>query len=108
MLDEQGQLFVRTFTRGKAKGEYEVDVFDAEGRFIAQFITKSDLKLFKKNKAYGIEKTADGFWVIKRYALSWEKWSSFFPKASTVFIQSNFLTAKTFWYPRCSLCLIFS
>lgn len=72
-LDEQGRLFVRTFTKGKAKGEYVVDVFDAEGRFIAQFITKSDLKLFKKNKAYGVEKTAEGFVVIKRYDVSWRK-----------------------------------
>jgi hypothetical protein len=67
-LDEQGR-----FTKGKAKGEYVVDVFDAEGRFIAQFITKSDLKLVKKNKAYGVEKTADGFVVVKRYAVSWGK-----------------------------------
>lgn len=71
-LDEQGRLFVRTFTKGKAKGEYVVDVFDAEGRFIAQFITKSDLKLIKKNKAYGVEKTADGFLVIKRYKVTWQ------------------------------------
>jgi hypothetical protein len=69
VLDEQGRLFVRTFTEGRAKDEYVVDVFDIEGRFIAQFITKSDLKFFKKNKAYGVEETADGFWVIKRYAV---------------------------------------
>lgn len=72
-LDEQGLLFVRTFTKGKAKGEYVVDVFDTEGRFIAQFNTKSDFKLVKRNKAYGVEKTADGFLVIKRYAISWGK-----------------------------------
>jgi len=70
-LDEQGRLFVRTFTKGKAKDEYVVDVFDAEGHFIAQFITKSDLKLIKKNKAYGVEKTAEGFLVIKRYKVTW-------------------------------------
>jgi len=70
VLDEKGRLFVRTFTKGKAEDGYEVDVFDAKGRFIAQFATKSDLKLFKKNKAYGVEVTADGFLVIKRYAIS--------------------------------------
>lgn len=70
-LDEQGRLFVRTFTKGKTKGEYVVDVFDAEGCFIAQFTTKSDLKLFKKNKAYGVEETADGLLVIKRYKVTW-------------------------------------
>ncbi len=71
-LDEQGRLFVRTFTKGKAKGEYVVDVFDTEGRFITQFITKSDLKLIRKNKAYGVEKTTEGFVVIKRYNVTWQ------------------------------------
>jgi hypothetical protein len=73
VLDEYGRLYVRTFTKGRAKDEYLVDVFDAKGRYIAQFITKSDLKLFKKNKVYGVEETADGFLVIKRYAVSWRK-----------------------------------
>jgi hypothetical protein len=31
VLDDQGRLFVRTFTKGKAKGEYQVEVFDAQG-----------------------------------------------------------------------------
>jgi hypothetical protein len=69
LLDDQGRLYVRTFTKGKAKGEYEIDVFDPEGKFIAQFITKSDLRLWKAGKAYGIEETDEGYQVIKRYAV---------------------------------------
>jgi hypothetical protein len=69
LLDDQGRLYVRTFTKGKAKGEYEIDVFDAEGKFFAQFITKSDLRLWKAGKAYGIEETDEGYQVIKRYAV---------------------------------------
>jgi len=72
LLDDQGWLYVRTFTKGKAKGEYEFDVFDAEGKFIAQFITKSDLRLWKAGKAYGIEETDEGYQVIKRYSVSTE------------------------------------
>ncbi len=72
ILDEQGRLFVRTYNKDETEGGVVADVFDAEGRFIAQFITKSDLKLFKKNKAYGVEVTADGFWVVKRYAVTWK------------------------------------
>ena len=72
LLDDQGRLYVRTFTKGKAKGEYEIDVFDAEGKFIAQFITKSDLRLWKAGKAYGIEETDEGYQVIKKYAVSTE------------------------------------
>ena len=72
LLDDQGRLYVRTFTKGKAKGEYEFDVFDAEGKFIAQFITKSDLRLWKAGKAYGIEETDEGYQVIKRYSVLME------------------------------------
>jgi hypothetical protein len=72
VLDDHGRLFVRTFTKGKAKGEYVFDVFDPEGVFFAQFISKSDLRLFKSGKAYGIEETDDGYQVIKRYSLSSE------------------------------------
>jgi hypothetical protein len=71
-LDDQERLYVRTFTKGKAKDEWEVDVFDAEGKFIALLVTKSDLRLIKEGKAYGIEETDDGFRVIKRYAVSAE------------------------------------
>jgi hypothetical protein len=71
-LDDQERLYVRTFTKGKAKDEWEVDVFDAEGKFIALLVTKSDLRLIKEGKAYGIEETEDGFRVIKRYSLSAE------------------------------------
>jgi len=72
LLDDQGRLYVRTFMKGKAKGEYEIDVFDPEGRFIAQFITKSDLRLWKAGKAYGIEESDEGYQVIKRYSVSTE------------------------------------
>jgi hypothetical protein len=69
ILDEQGGLFVRTYN--KAKDGVVVDVFNAEGCFVAQFTTKSDLKLFKKNKAYGVEMTGEGLLVVKRYGVTW-------------------------------------
>ncbi len=72
VLDDQGRMFVRTYTKGKTKGEYEIDVFDPEGRFISQFITKADLRLIRAGKAYGIEETDEGYQVIKRYTVSME------------------------------------
>jgi hypothetical protein len=72
LLDDKGRLYVRTFTKGKAKGEYEIDVFDPNGVLVVQFITKSDLRLWKAGKAYGIEETDEGYQVIKRYAVSTE------------------------------------
>lgn len=72
VLDNEGRMYVRTYTKGKLKGEYVIDMFDPEGRFIAQFITKADLRLIKGGKAYGIEESAEGFQVIKRYAVLME------------------------------------
>ncbi|MDH4271509.1 MAG: 6-bladed beta-propeller [Candidatus Aminicenantes bacterium] len=72
LLDDQGRMYVRTYTKGKVKGEYVIDVFDPEGRFISQFISKTDLRLIKADKAYGIEETDEGYQTIKRYAVSME------------------------------------
>ncbi|MGB7297557.1 MAG: 6-bladed beta-propeller [Candidatus Aminicenantales bacterium] len=72
VLDDQGRLFVRTFTKGKAKGEYRIEVFGTDGVFVAQFITKADLRFLEAGKAYGIEETDEGYQTIKRYAVSME------------------------------------
>lgn len=69
-LDEQGRLFVRTWEKGKNKDEYLIDIFDAEGRFISQFATKADIRLWKNQKMYAIEETEEGFKVIKQYSVS--------------------------------------
>jgi len=70
-LDEQDRLFVRTWVKGKEEGAYIVDVFDAEGRFISQFETKLDFRVWKGDKVYGLEENEDGFMLIKRYRVSW-------------------------------------
>ncbi|MBN1224456.1 MAG: 6-bladed beta-propeller [Candidatus Aminicenantes bacterium] len=71
ILDEQDRLFVRTWIKGKEKGAYIVDVFDAEGRFISQFETKLDIRVCKGDKIYGVEDNEDGFLLVKRYRISW-------------------------------------
>ncbi len=70
IVDEKGRMLVRTNKKGKVKDEYEVDVFDTEGRFIAQFLSRADLRVWQGNKLYGIEETEEGFRLIKRYTLS--------------------------------------
>lgn len=71
-LDEQGRIFVRTWEKGEVNGEYIFDIFNPEGIFIAQYISKADIRLWKDNKMYSIEETDDGFKVIKRYGVYWE------------------------------------
>ncbi len=72
-IDEQGRLFVRTFEKGKAEGEYFFDIFDSEGRYIARLAHKADSRLWKNNKLYSVEESEEGFKVIKRYSVFWEK-----------------------------------
>ncbi|MFQ5721131.1 MAG: 6-bladed beta-propeller [Candidatus Aminicenantales bacterium] len=72
-IDEEGRLFVRTFEKGKAEGEYFFDVFDSEGKYIARFAHKGDLRLWRNHKLYSIEESEEGYKVIKRYSVFWKK-----------------------------------
>ena len=72
-LDEEGRIFVRTWEKGKDKGEYIFDVFDPEGRYIAQFISKVDIRVWKEGKIYSYEENEEGFKVIKRYKVHWDR-----------------------------------
>jgi len=72
-MDEKGRIFVRTFEKGKKEGEYICDVFDPEGRFISQFPLKTNPVLWKNNKLYATEESDEGYILIKRFKVSWEK-----------------------------------
>ena len=72
VLDEQGRLFVRSWIKGKNEKDYVIHVFDSEGRFISQFTTGLDIRLIKDQKMYGIEENDLGYYLLKRYSLSWQ------------------------------------
>lgn len=72
-IDEENRLFVRTWEKGKIEDEFAVDVFDAEGRYIEKFETKADIRLWKDGKMYAVVEDDEGFRVIKRYSVFWEK-----------------------------------
>ena len=73
VLDEENRLFVRTYTKGKTKREYVIDIFNKEGIFISQLTTKADFRICKNSKVYSVEENADGYKVLKRYGCSWVK-----------------------------------
>lgn len=73
LLDENDMLYVRTWEKGKVKGEYKTEVFDPAGRYIAYFVSKADIRVAKNKKFYSTEENEDGFRIIKRYGVSWEK-----------------------------------
>lgn len=86
--DETGRLFVKTFATEKVTGHYLVDVFDTRSRFLARAPLKVDhvvtgrwpnLYKIKNNCLYAPEHDENGFPVLKRYEIIWER-DSFTPR----------------------------
>ncbi len=71
-IDEKWRLFVRTFEKGKDKGEYYLDVFDEEGKYIAKFSFKGEPRAWRGNKLYAMEEDESGFRTLKIYSVRWE------------------------------------
>ncbi len=72
-LTEEGRIVVKTYEKGPVEGESILDVFDRDGKYIARFATTANPRLWKNGKLYSIEDTNEGFKVIKRYSVSWQK-----------------------------------
>jgi hypothetical protein len=71
-LDEEWRLFVRTFEKGKVEGEFFLDVFDVEGRYIAKIPLKAEPRVWKAKKMYAVEEDEDGFQILKVYSVQWK------------------------------------
>ncbi len=71
-LDENGRIIVRTWEKGEETDTFVHDIFDPEGRYIAQFVSRINISLWKNTKAYAIDEDDEGFQVIKRYTVRWE------------------------------------
>jgi hypothetical protein len=71
-LDEEGRLIVRTYDKADEEDNVYLDIFDAEGRYIARFSSKVNPRIWKNGKMYAFEETDEGFFVIKRYSVSWQ------------------------------------
>jgi DNA-binding beta-propeller fold protein YncE len=73
MTDEKGRIFVRTYETDGGGGD-AVDVFDAEGFYVARFFVpgNEDTVTVRSDKLYAIvTESASGNPLVKRYALTW-------------------------------------
>lgn len=71
---DEGRIYVRTYEKNK-DGNMKYDVFDSEGRFIANFwLPEIDfLYVVKNNKMYTmVWEDEKGIPVVKRYAVTWK------------------------------------
>lgn len=71
--DDEGRIYVRTY-EDAGPGRASIDVFDAEGRYVAKFSLQAEesLAAIRNGKVYcRISENADGIPQIKRYSLTW-------------------------------------
>ena len=73
MTDEKGRIYVRTYETD-GKGAEAVDVFDAEGLYVARFFVPGDEETVtvRNDKLYSyLKESASGNPLVKRYAIRW-------------------------------------
>jgi len=66
LLDDQNNIFVRTYERTK-EGAHYYDYFNAEGRYIASFPMKETIFCIRGDRFYTLEEDKDGYQKIVRY-----------------------------------------
>jgi hypothetical protein len=71
-FDDLGHLFVKRYEKEKNEGGDLYDLFDSEGKHIAQMRFKMNPMIWKKGHMYTIEDDAEGFKVVKRYNVKWK------------------------------------
>ena len=70
-VDEKGRLFVCTFKKISEGEESYYDVFNSDGKYIAEISLRAKPRVWKSGKIYTIEENEEGFQVVKRYKVSW-------------------------------------
>lgn len=68
-IDDSGRIFVQSHK--KESNGYYYDVFDAEGKYIANIPLRTRPRVQKKSKLYTIEEDEEGYQVVKRYKVTW-------------------------------------
>jgi hypothetical protein len=69
--DDRGWLIVRVPNPKAGDKLVCLDIFDDEGRYLAQVKLEKAPILWKKGKAYVFAEDADGYDVLKRYGVTW-------------------------------------
>jgi hypothetical protein len=71
-FDDQGRLFVKRYEKEAHTEGGLYDIFDAEGKYIAQMRFKMNPMIWKKGYMYTIEDDEEGFKIVKRYKVNLE------------------------------------
>ncbi len=68
--DEVGGFLVQTYERAEDGERGILDLFDAEGKYLARIPLRARNFLLKKGKFYTIEEDEDGYYCVKRYSFT--------------------------------------
>jgi hypothetical protein len=69
---DRGHIFVWRYEKQQNDKGGLVDIFDSDGRYMAQTRLKMNPLIFKKGHMYTIEEDENGFKVVKRYKIRWK------------------------------------
>jgi hypothetical protein len=69
--DEEGRIFALSYATTDEEEKRYLDVFDSEGKYIAQTKIKSFPQFWKNGMMYCVDDNEEGFEVIKRYRVKW-------------------------------------
>jgi hypothetical protein len=70
--NEEGRIFVSTWTRIPQSNGYYYDVFDIKGKYLIKIPIEGGQLVFKNGKLYVIYKDKEGFQYIKRFKVMWK------------------------------------
>ena len=70
-VDEKGRLFVCTFKKMSEGKEIYYDVFNSDGKYIAEISLRAKPQVWKSGNLYTIEADEDGYQYVKRYKVTW-------------------------------------
>jgi hypothetical protein len=71
-VDDEGHILVRLYEEQKEEQGGLVDIFDSDGKYMAQVRLKMNPLIFKKGLMYTIEEDEEGFRIVKRYKVKWK------------------------------------
>lgn len=71
-VDEEGRIFAQTFERQAGENKFFYDVFDPDGKYVAQIPLNALPQYWKNGKMYTVEEDEQGYQHIKRYKVTWK------------------------------------
>ena len=71
VTDNEDRIYVSTWERDMPENLYAFDVFDSQGRYLTRAYIPGLVPHIVNNRLYSIQKSEDGYPLLKRYKINW-------------------------------------